>query len=125
MISSTTARWQASVSSRRSTPAELPTIPGWQLVRRLGGGEMTTVYQARPSDAAETQPAGYALKTVAQAWQDNPLGAQLLCQEVRAARQVNSPHVVPILSANLRQTPQFIVMPMPTTLHLCFTRITL
>jgi eukaryotic-like serine/threonine-protein kinase len=90
----------------------LPDIPGWQLVRRLGGGGMTEVFQARPLGMPVSQSAGYAIKTLAENSCDGTVALESLCREVRAAHQVNSPHVVAVLAANLHQSPHFVVMPL-------------
>lgn len=73
---------------------------------------MTEVFQARPATAPTSQPAGYALKLVTRECRDVEAAVELLQREGRVARQAASSHVVPVLSANFHQTPQFVVMPM-------------
>ena len=72
---------------------------------------MTEVFQARPQSTPASQPAGYAIKTLRENRQDDGLAIGLVRREARAGCQVKSPRVVPVLAANLHQTPYFIVMP--------------
>ena len=98
-------------SARASSDAEqLPQVSGWQLVGRLGGGRITEVFQARAKGASASIPAGYAIKLIAQDYNE-PEGIESLHREGVACKAVASPHVVPLLAANLHQVPYFLVMP--------------
>lgn len=90
---------------------DFPKLAGWQLVRRLGGGGMTEVFQARPITGTAPLAAGYVVKTLAKGRHDDGAALDLLCREARAGSQIKHPHVVPVLATNLHQRPYFIVMP--------------
>ncbi len=113
MISEAPTRLASSATASRACADKgvVPDIPGWQLVHRLGGGGLTEVFQARPPGSPALHPAGYAVKALSARTHQPAAAYEFLCREAQAARQVESPHVVPLLAANLRQTPYFIVMP--------------
>jgi serine/threonine-protein kinase len=71
---------------------------------------MTEVFQARPTNAPDSHP-GYAIKTIVEDCLEESCSRALLCREALVLRQIRSAHVVPLLAANLHQSPQFIVMP--------------
>jgi serine/threonine protein kinase len=104
-----------SVTRDQSAPvqqgAATPNIAGWNIVRKLGGGAFTTVYQARPRGAPASQFAGYAIKMLAREHQNTPGVLTRFRQEARASRKVDSAHVVPVLNASLQEAPYFLVTP--------------
>jgi serine/threonine-protein kinase len=83
----------------------------WELVRRIGGGELTDVYLARAADSPRERPPCYALKVLRDEWQDDPRGQATLAREVLVARQVVDAHLVPILAASLDEPPYYLAMP--------------
>jgi serine/threonine-protein kinase len=83
----------------------------WELLRLVGGGSLSQVYQASPAGTPPERPAAYALKMPGPARQDDAAAVALLRQEAAAGRAVNHPHVVAILSASLGQPPYYLVMP--------------
>ena len=84
----------------------------WELVRIIGQGHLAIVYQARPVGGASDRPAGYAVKMLRAEWQDDARGLATLAREVQVSRRVVSPHLVPILAAQLESHPYFTVMPL-------------
>ena len=103
-----------SVRSARSAQPESPfphQLGSWELVSRIGGGELADVYRARPANASSREPACYALKVLGKLWQGDPRGLAILAREVQVARQVSHSHLVPILAANLDQPPYYLAMP--------------
>ena len=90
--------------------SQLPDVPGWQLIDRLGGGRITEVFLASPQGTSGSIPAGYAIKLIAQGYEGIE-AVEWLHREGLACKSVKSPHVVPLLAANLHQTPYFLVMP--------------
>ena len=89
----------------------LPSVGRWQLVQRTGRGSWSQVYCARPMDLPPERPASYAVKLVLPGRQNDPLASLLLAREAVVGRRVSSPHVVPVLEAQLERGPKFIVMP--------------
>jgi serine/threonine protein kinase len=83
-----------------------PRIPGYQLLGRLGGGMMTTVYEARALD----NDTPCAIKLLRPDWGDQATGAKLLQREARAGLAVNHPHLVRITQAHVLHPPYFLVM---------------
>jgi eukaryotic-like serine/threonine-protein kinase len=84
----------------------IPRIPGYHLLGRLGGGPMTTVFEAR--DALTDRPC--AIKVLRSDWDDPTTGAKLLQREARAGLGVAHPHLVRVLDAHVLQAPYYLVM---------------
>ncbi len=105
-------------STSATDPAARPTagvnnrLGSWELLRPLGEGSLSSVYAARPAEGCSDQPASYAIKVLRPEWQDDPRGLATLAREVLVSRKVASPHLVPILAAQLNATPYFLAMPL-------------
>jgi serine/threonine protein kinase len=84
----------------------------WELVRAIGQGQLAMVYQGRPSGGAADRLACHAVKVLRPEWQDDARGLATLAREVQVSRRVASPHLVPILAAQLDARPYFTVMPL-------------
>jgi eukaryotic-like serine/threonine-protein kinase len=84
----------------------LPTLPGYELIQRLGGGPLTSVYAAR--DCASDQLC--AVKLLRTDWQDQPTAIKLLQREARTGLIVKHLHLVRILDAHVTRPPYFLVM---------------
>jgi serine/threonine protein kinase len=84
----------------------MPTIPGYELLNRLGGGLLTAVYAAR--EIATDAPC--AVKILRPDWEDQPTGIRLLQREARACLAVQHPHLVPLRHAHVLKPPYFLVM---------------
>jgi serine/threonine protein kinase len=84
----------------------LPRIPGYQVLRRLGGGPLTSVFEARDLDSG----AACALKVLRPDWADQATGVKLLQREARAGLSVRHAHLVRITHAHVLQPPYFLVM---------------
>jgi serine/threonine protein kinase len=87
------------------------TIGPWQLVRWLGEGAWTEVYQARPTASTREETADYVVKVLKPSCQHEPTAIQLLQREAFVAQQVRHPHLSSILSAHTETAPRFVVMP--------------
>lgn len=99
-------------AARGEAQARFPARLGsWELVARIGGGELAEVYLARPAECRAAGPPGYALKVLRDVWQDDPRGLAILAREVQVAREVVDAHIVPILSASLDEPPYYLAMP--------------
>jgi serine/threonine protein kinase len=83
----------------------------WELLRLAGAGSLSQVYQATPAGVPRERGGAYALKMPAPGRETDAAAIALLRQEAMAARAVNHPHVVAILSASLREPPYYLVMP--------------
>jgi serine/threonine protein kinase len=86
--------------------APTPRIPGYHLLGRLGGGPMTTVYEARDADT----DAPCAVKVLRPDWDDPETGVKLLQREARAGLAIEHSHLVRITHAHVLRPPYFIVM---------------
>src|SRR4051812_16636865 len=84
----------------------VPSIPGYELLQRLGGGPMTAVYSAR--DGTTDLPC--AVKVLRDDWDDQETGVKLLQREARAGLGVSHPHLVRITHAHVTRPPYFLVM---------------
>lgn len=84
----------------------IPRIPGYQLLQRLGGGPMTSVYSAR-ADETDTP---CAVKVLREDWEDAETGIKLLQREARAGLGVRHAHLVRVTHAHVTAPPYFLVM---------------
>jgi serine/threonine-protein kinase len=84
----------------------------WELLRVAGEGRLSMVYAARPIGGSPDRPAFHAVKMLRHEWQDDPRGLAVLAREVQVSRRVTSPHLMPILAAELSRPPYFVVMPL-------------
>ncbi len=84
----------------------LTEISGYDLLKRLGGGPLTTVYAAR--DLAED--ALCAIKILRPDWEDQTTAIRLLQREARALLAVRHPHLVGLRYAHVLKSPHFLVM---------------
>jgi serine/threonine protein kinase len=84
----------------------LPTLPGYELIQRLGGGPLTSVYSAR--DCATDQLC--AVKILRADWEDQPTAIKLLQREARTGLAVKHSHLVRTLYAHVTRPPYFLVM---------------
>ncbi len=83
-----------------------PTVPGYELIERLGGGPLTCVYSARDSATDEL----CAVKLLRPDWEDQPTAVKLLQREARTGLAIRHPHLVPFLFAHVTRPPYFLVM---------------
>jgi serine/threonine-protein kinase len=86
-------------------------LGSFELVSRLGSGELADVYLARSANRGASREAPYAMKILKPLWQDDPRGPAILAREVQVAVAVRHPRLVPILGANLEAPPYYLVMP--------------
>src|SRR5262245_20793376 len=84
----------------------VPTLPGYDLLPRLGGGPMTAVWAAR--DLADD--AACAVKVVRAEWEDQATAVKLLQREARAGLAVRHPSLVRVRHAHVLNEPYFLVM---------------
>jgi len=86
--------------------ASLPIIPGYELLRPLGGGPLTHVFAARRLLDGST----CALKLPRPEWADLTDAVRLLRREARALRVIRHAHVVRLIDTHLADEPQFLVL---------------
>lgn len=100
------------VSARMARAARPPCrIRQWEFVKFVGVGSLARIFRARPADSPEDQPAHYAVKMLRPAWQNNPEAIRLLQREALVGQTISHPHLVPILSASVLESPPLLVMP--------------
>ena len=83
-----------------------PNIPGYELLRPLGGGPLTCVYSAH--DDATGSPC--AVKVLRAEWHQDPTAIKLLQREARAGLAVRHPHLVRLRHVHVTRPPYFLVM---------------
>src|SRR5712692_422442 len=83
-----------------------PTLPGYELIERLGGGPLTSVYSAREEATDEL----CAVKLLRPDWEDQPTAVKLLQREARTGLAVRHAHLVQFLYAHVTRPPYFLVM---------------
>jgi serine/threonine-protein kinase len=94
---------------RRTFP---PRIVGtWKIDALLDEGTFARTYRARPADCPPHRPADYALKVLRKELEDNEQIVEMVQREAYVGRRLSHPHLVPILDANVKQSPFFVVMP--------------
>jgi serine/threonine protein kinase len=84
----------------------VPKIPGYELLKPLGGGPLTCVYQARDCAADGL----CAVKVLRPEWEEQPAGIKLLQREARTGLAVQHPHLVRLREAHVTRAPYFLVM---------------
>jgi len=84
----------------------MPRLPGYCLLQRLGGGPITTVYEAR--DEHNGQPC--AVKILRDDLEDRDTALKLFQREARAGLLLRHPNLVKITAASVLTEPYFLVM---------------
>lgn len=82
----------------------------WRLGKMIGQGQFADVFEARPEASTKTG-FSYAVKQLRQEWEIEPLAIGMIATEARVAEEVTNPHLLPILSCQLRSSPFFLAMP--------------
>lgn len=85
---------------------EPPCLPGYRLLRHLGGGRLFHVWEARPA-GSETS---IVVKLPRPDALENPSTLVLLRREARAGRLVKHPRLVRILESSITEPPFFLAM---------------
>jgi serine/threonine-protein kinase len=83
----------------------------WQLLRNLSDGQYTRLYQARPANHGEGQPASYVIKVLRNQWWRNSEAIARQRREVWIGSHVSHPNIGPVLSAGVDGPPFYFVMP--------------
>jgi eukaryotic-like serine/threonine-protein kinase len=81
-------------------------IPGYELLTRLGGSLLTSVYAARQRGTGLQR----AVKVLNRDWQDDVTAVKLLQREARACLAVANPHLVKMIDAQVTRPPFFLVL---------------
>lgn len=84
----------------------LPAIAGYEILTRLGGGPLTSVYAAR--EVGSDMPC--AVKVLRTDWEDQPTAIKLLQREARACLAVQHPHLITLREAHVTRPPYYLVM---------------
>ena len=103
---------RAGLQSARATNRQTSRLGSWELLRCVGEGQLARVFAARPAGGQVGQPASYAIKVLRPEWQEDPRGLAILAREVHVSRKVSSPHLLPILAAQLNTAPYYAAMPL-------------
>lgn len=83
-----------------------PRIPGYELLQRLGGGPLTSVFAGR--DCATDREC--AIKVIREDFDEPSTAIKLMQREARAGLAVRHPHLVRLLDAHVTRPPYFLVM---------------
>ncbi len=84
----------------------IPAIPGYELLKSLGGGPLTLVYQARDTEDDSL----CAVKLLRPEWWNDTTAIKLLQREARAGLRVRHSHLVGFRQVHVTAPPYFIVM---------------
>jgi serine/threonine protein kinase len=84
----------------------LPSVPGYELTARLGGGPITCVYSGHDLDTDRA----CAVKVLRPEWEDQPSVVKLLQREARVGLAVKHPRLVRVQHAHVTRPPFFLVM---------------
>ena len=84
-------------------------LGNWQLDRKIGEGQWTEVFQARP--CGDCHHADYAVKALKPQFAHDAFAAGLLQRESRVCAEVTHPHLISVLAAHVDSPPFFLVMP--------------
>lgn len=95
----------------RADAASRPRVRGWELVQLAAVSSLTETYLARPAGPPDARPPAYALKLLRRSREGDVRAVQLLRREAEVGRAVRHPHLVPVLSASVREAPYFVVTP--------------
>ncbi len=77
----------------------------------VSNGSLTHVYRARPAEGGSDQPTAYAVKVLRPEWEHDAQAIEMLAREALVGRRVSHPHLIPVLTACVRQSPRYLVMP--------------
>jgi serine/threonine protein kinase len=83
-----------------------PKIPGFTLIRRLGGGAITSVFEAREEESGSP----CAVKLIRPDFEDQEMARQLLRREARIGLSLRHPNIVRVTQAQVLKPPCFLVM---------------
>lgn len=108
---SATARPGPSALDRRATEHIGQLLGPWELVRLVGDGDLSRVYEARPADSPADRSAAYIVKHLQPRWQSHPAAVAMFQYEAQAGHAVRHPHLVSVLAAQLGEPPYYLVMP--------------
>lgn len=97
-----------SLPIRAGPMQSLPRIPGFELIRCMGGGPLTMVFAAE--ELATDTPC--AVKLLRPQWENDSTAVKLLQREARAGLMVRHPHLIRIREAHVTQPPYYLVMDM-------------
>lgn len=84
----------------------LPLVPGYDVLRPLGGGPLTEVFAAR----RHADDRLCALKLPRERWPGHTTAVRLLRREYRALRAVRHPHLVRMVDAHVTDPPYFLAL---------------
>ncbi len=82
----------------------------WQLGEQIGRGQFADVFAACPEGCGDAGYA-YAVKKLRAQWEHERLAVGMFTTEIRVAGEVTNPHLLPILSSQVKQSPFFLAMP--------------
>lgn len=94
-----------------SQAAAIGRVKNWELVRLVGRGAGTEVFQARPWGSPPDSPADYALKRLRPEFARQAWAIAMLQREAFLAGQVAHPHLLSVLAAEVDAPPHFVVSP--------------
>jgi serine/threonine-protein kinase len=103
------------VGQEAAPAAHAPPVVGrlgpWQLVRLVGEGNYTRVYQARCADGPQNQPASYVVKVLRNQYWRDPQAIEMQRREAWVGTKASHPNLLPVLSASVQEPPFYVVTP--------------
>jgi serine/threonine protein kinase len=77
----------------------------------LGEGNFTRLYQSRPADGPQNQPAAYVVKVLRKEWWRDTQAIEMQRREAWVGSKVSHPNLLPVLSASVQEPPFYFVTP--------------
>jgi serine/threonine protein kinase len=86
-------------------------VHDWRMVEKVAESVLFELHRARPMGAGATQHAPYVFKLLRPSWEQRPEAVEVLRREALVGSTVSHPHLVPVLAANVKSPPYFVVTP--------------
>lgn len=83
----------------------------WRLLRQVGEGEWSWVFQACPADQRGATAGDYAVKVLKPQFESHPGYVGLFQREAWVGRQVSHAHLLPVLASSLKRPPYWLALP--------------
>jgi serine/threonine-protein kinase len=110
--SATAFRNRAKLAQPQKTDGRFPRRVGaWHLEHLLAKGRSADVFLARPAGSDASSPTDFVVKMLTKDAEANPEERARFRQEAISGRRISHPNLVPVLSAELDQSPYHFVMP--------------
>ncbi len=94
-----------------SQPRAIGKLGPWQLVKLISESDFSRIYAARPALSNTDLSAAYAIKVLRKEWWSDPGAIEMQRRAAWLGRTLSHAHLLPILSASVKQPPFYLVSP--------------